>query len=132
MEFEALKKKSDLTEGEWVDCPNVEGMSVKVRSIRYKPYRDAAASASIKLDEEGDNFAVENGRLLAKHILLDWKGLPITNKGKPLPYTASNAEFILTFDDDHGLCDSIKVAVWNAANEVANRLKARAEEVAGN
>lgn len=132
MEFSTLKKKADLTEGEWVDCSSVPGMSVKVRSVRYKLYRDEMALVTLVQGEGTDNFAAENGRLLAKHILLDWKGLPITDKGKPLPYSAKNAEFIMTFDDDHGICDSVKMAVWNAAQEVAQRIKERAGKASGN
>lgn len=83
-------------EGDWVDYPEWDGVSFKVRSIEAPEFtmgRDALLrrlSRKHKGDPiPPDDLTREVGTLYAKHILLDWKGLD-------QPHSADLALDILT------------------------------------
>lgn len=137
MDIANLKKSVDLSDGEWVDdIQDHPGLRLKVRSIRYKPYRVAA---SAKMRKGGKRFNTDEGAIeagvalggpLGDHILLDWDG--VTSKGKAVKYSPQVAASILTADDDVGIGQSFRDAVYTAASEVADRIAAATEEAAGN
>jgi len=75
-----LKAEAD---GEWVEIAELPGVKFKVRGIGYPPFqtdlklvrarliRKYPGTKPIPAEEED----VENGRLYAKHLLLDWQGI---------------------------------------------------------
>jgi hypothetical protein len=87
-------KKED--EGDWIEIPDLPGVSLKVRSFNYAPYRIARdqliqrnARKYARKPMPPDENEVEFGRLYAKFILLDWKGFD-------LPYSQDEARAALT------------------------------------
>lgn len=140
-----LKTKADLSGGEWVeDIQDQPGLRLKVRSIRYKPYRIAVSSKfrkagkAYQTDEGALEAGVALGEPLAKHILVDWDmskatgTAGLTDDGKPLSFSEEVAVAILTADDDFGIGQDLRDAVWNAASTVAERLAASTAEAVGN
>lgn len=137
MDIANIKKSVDLSPGEWVDdIQDHPGLRLKVRSIRYKPYRVAA---NAKMRKGGKRFNTDEGAIeagvalggpLSEHILIDWDG--VTSKGKAVKYSPEVALSILTADDDVGIGQSFRDAVYTAASEVADRIAAATEEAAGN
>lgn len=137
MDIANLNKKVDLSGGEWVhDIPDNPGLSLKVRSTNYKPFRTATAGLArragrrMNTDEGIIEFAVASGKPLAEHILVDWEG--VTSGGKKVPYSAETAMAILTADDDHGIGASFRRAVEWAGDQVAERLASATKEAEGN
>lgn len=137
MDIANLDKKVDLSEGEWVDdIPEMDGVSLRVRSTNYKPFRVATAGLArrsgkkLNTDEGLSDFTVATGKPLAEHILLDWKG--VRNGGKDVKYDKKIALSILTADDDHGIGNRFRRGVEYAGDQVADRLSASTKEAAGN
>lgn len=137
MDIGNLGKTANLNDGEWIDdIPNMEGISFKVRSTNFKPFRVATAGLArrsgkkLRTDEGVVNFSVATGKALAEHILLDWKG--VTEGGKPIRHSDAKALAILTADDDFGIGNAYRAAVEWAGDQVAERISAQAVEAAGN
>lgn len=137
MDIANLSKKVNLDEGDWIDdIQDQPGLRLKVRSIRYKPYRVAVsakfrkAGKAYQTDEGALEAGVALGQPLAEYILLDWDG--VKSGGDAVPYSPEVALSILTSDDDLGIGQEFRDAVWNAGNTVAERLAAATKEAAGN
>jgi len=92
------------TSGAWVKIPEWPGVELKVRGFNYTPFKTARDEASKDLFKKYKGEAPEsvlmevNGRLMAEHILLDWKGFFETTSpdSAPVPYTADRALETLT------------------------------------
>lgn len=103
MKFSSLK--ADLQreqEGDWVEIPDLLGVSLKVRSLHTTAYGMARSLLTQKLARKYGRKAIppeviskEYGKLYAEHILLDWKGLD-DDDGQPLPYDKEVAIEYLT------------------------------------
>lgn len=79
------------TEGDWVDIPDLPGVSLKVRSFNYSPYRMARDQLLQRFARRYGRDPVPaeesyraDARLYADHILLDWRGLE-DDDGKIVP-----------------------------------------------
>lgn len=80
-----LKADVDLQNaGDWIEIPELDGVSVKVRSLRSAQYQSAVTPIRQKHQRKfGDKgpppaiFAQDFGRIIANIILLDWKGLDV-------------------------------------------------------
>ncbi|MEC3912187.1 hypothetical protein U5A82_17410 [Sphingobium sp. CR2-8] len=145
MEIGHVSKKVDMNDGEWVDdIPDLDGVRLKVRSTKFKPF-EVASSALIRrfgkrlrTDEGVIAFRAASGGPLADHILIDWDmtkaegSIALTKEGKPLPYSREDARFVLTVDDDYGIGQIYRQGVEWAGDRVAEQIAARAEQVAGN
>lgn len=145
MDISALSRKVDLDEGEWIDdIPDLDGVRLKVRSTKYKPFQVATAGLvrrtgkKMRTDEGVVGFSVQTGKPLAEHILLDWdmsKATGVTAMtagGEPLVYSRETAEMLLTADDDLGIGAAYRQGVEWAGDRVADRIAERAKEAAGN
>lgn len=137
MDIANLNDPIDLAPGEWVDdIPDMEGVSFRVRSTNYKPFRVATAGLArrsgkkLNSDEGLHNFNVHTGKPLAEHILLDWKG--VTSGNDALPYSLEQALAILTADDPHGIGAAFRRGVEWAGDQLAERLAGRTKEAEGN
>ena len=82
--------------GEWIECPDLPGVSFKVKSFNDPQYRVARdllvqrlARKHGKKPAAPEEQEAEFGRLYAKHILLDWQGFDV-------PYSAEAALEALT------------------------------------
>lgn len=78
--------RSDLktqADGAWVDIPEVPGFRLRVRGSAYSPFQTELRIVRARLFRKypgktpvpPELEAVENGRLYAKHLLLEWDGL---------------------------------------------------------
>lgn len=133
-----LNQKVDLSGGEWQgDIEDNPGVRLKVRSSRYRPYRNAVERLSRKAGKGGLS-AVVLGEVMAEHLLLDWDfsegdgPIVLVQNGSPVSYSADIAKAVLTADDDHGVGAQFRDAVYLAAVAVAERLASEAKESAGN
>lgn len=145
MELAALDTPVDLAPGEWIDdIPALPGARLMVRSTHFKPYKVAIqglarrSGKKLNTDEGVGNFNVATGRPLAEHILLDWdlsKAEDIavlTKNGKPLPFSKETALLVLGAADDHGVGQAFRNGVEWAGDQIAERVRKRAEEASGN
>jgi len=137
MDISSINEPIDLAPGEWIDdIPDMDGVSFRVRSTNYKPFRVATAGLArrsgkkLNTDEGLHGFNVATGRPLAEHILLDWKG--VTSGNDPMPFTTEQALSILTADDPHGIGAAFRRGVEWAGDQVAERLASRSKVAAGN
>ncbi|MCU0731648.1 MAG: hypothetical protein MUE84_08675 [Hyphomonas sp.] len=92
--------KADLSrenDGDWIAANEIgEGVQFKVRGLSYEPYtqaQDRLRARFLRKYPDGDIPVAESepaaGELLAKHILLDWKGFDV-------PYSEDTAMDALT------------------------------------
>lgn len=133
-----LTHKLDLSGGEWIDdIDDNPGVRLKVRSTRYKPYRNAIERLARKAGKNG--IATQDlGAALSEHLLVDWDfsegdgPLVLTDGGKPVSYSSDLANAVLTADDDYGIGQQFRDAVWNAGNKLAEKLAAETKAAAGN
>lgn len=145
MEIGKLNDPVDLAPGEWVDdIPSLPGVRVKVRSTNFKPYETGIQGLARRLgkkmntDQGMAQFNLATGKVLAEHILLDWDlsgaddDIIITQHGQPLPFSADSALMVLTANDKHGIGKAYRNGVEWAGDRVAERLRERAKEAAGN
>ncbi|WP_311271038.1 hypothetical protein [Sphingobium sp. WCS2017Hpa-17] len=145
MEIGNLDKPVDLAPGEWVEeIPALPGVRLLVRSTNFKPYETAIQGLArrtgkkLSTDEGMAKFGIATGKVLAEHILLDWdlsKAEDIavlTTKGKPLPFSKENALLVLTAADEHGVGKAYRNGVEWAGDQVADKVRERAKEAAGN
>lgn len=145
MELAALDTPVDLAPGEWIDdIPALPGARLMVRSTHFKPYKVAIqglarrSGKKLNTDEGVGNFNVATGKPLAEHILLDWdlsKAEDIavlTKNGKPLPFSKDTALLVLGAADDHGVGQAFRNGVEWAGDQIAERVRKRAEEASGN
>lgn len=96
----ATDEKKEI-EGAWFDLPGDNGQILVARNTNekyaraivkaYERYKNAKGVEAEKRQER------EYIRLLAEHILVDWKD--IEWKGQPLPYSTQNAEMVLAIKD---------------------------------
>lgn len=137
--LDILDQEIDTSGAEWVDTvPDHPGVSFKVRSNNYKPFATANAallrSIGAKTQEEAyatEKYQIGMGKLLAKHILTDWKNA-VTVSGEYAPYSAELAEKILTSVDEVGMGAVFRLAVIRSANIVSERRLGFIEDAAGN
>lgn len=145
MEIGTLDKPVDLAPGEWIeDIPALPGVRLCVRSTNFKPYEVAIqglARRSGKKLNTGEGLAkfhIATGKVLADHILIDWDLskaediAALTKNGKPLPFSKDNAVLVLTAADTHGVGKAYRNGVEWAGDQVADRVRERAAEAAGN
>lgn len=145
MDILNLDKPIDLGDGEWIDdIPELEGVRLKVRSTKFKPFEVATAglvrrtNKSRRTDEGVIAFNVASGKPLAEHILLDWDlskatGVTaLTSGDEPLPYSQENAIKVLTAKDSFGIGAAYRIGVEWAGDRVADRIAERAATAAGN
>lgn len=133
-----LSAKADFSAGKWIDEINDNpGIKVRVRSSRYKPYKNAIELASRRAGQ-GTISSVLLGQLLAEHILIDWDvtegagTMALKDGGKPVKYSAELALAVLTAEDDFGIGDAFRLGVIQSANKVADELAQQTEAAAGN
>jgi hypothetical protein len=118
--------KADLQreeEGDWIEITDLPGVSLKVRSITSKAYSMALSTLTQKLSRRYGQRPIppeeslkENGKLLARHILLDWKGIDDDDGKTPMPFSPALAEEVLSNPEFRKLANAV---VW-AANRVAD------------
>lgn len=123
--------------GDWVDIPDLPGVSVKVRSIHNADYRRLSAKLLGKLRrrlggrelmasgipvEEADRITA---RCLLETVLLDWKGITDDN-GKALPFGRDTAKSLL-FDRQYRVFQD--AVAWAAALVGQRDLEAEEEAV---
>lgn len=145
MDIGNIDKPIDLAPGEWIDdIPALPGVRLLVRSTNYKPYEVAIqglarrSGKKLNTDEGMGKFSIATGKVLAEHILLDWDlskaedVAVLTKNGKPLGFSKDNALLILTAADPHGVGKAYRNGVEWAGDQVADRVRERAAEAAGN
>ena len=145
MEIGNLDKPVDLAPGEWIeDIPALPGVRLLVRSTNFKPYEVAIQSLArrsgkkLNTDDGMSKFSIATGKVLAEHILLDWDlskaedVAVLTKNGKPLPFSKDNALLVLTAADEHGVGKAYRNGVEWAGDQVADKVRERAVEAAGN
>jgi hypothetical protein len=76
-----LKKEDD---GDWIEIPDLPGVSLKVRSFNFGPYRIArdqliqrTARKYGRKPVPPEENEIEFGKMYAQYLLLDWKGFDI-------------------------------------------------------
>jgi hypothetical protein len=140
-----LAEKVDLSGAEWIDeLSDIPGLRLKVRSINYKPYQAASGGVyrrNRKLTETDEGILdvlPKSGGPLAEFLLVDWDmanasgPYALTSDGKPVEYSKELATAVLTADDGHGVGQTYRNAVIEAANRVAEKLLSAANDAAGN
>ncbi len=145
MDIGKINEPVDLAPGDWIDdIPALMGVRLKVRSTNYKPYKVAVqglarrSGKKLNTDEGVGNFNVATGKPLAEHILLDWDlskaedVAALTDNGAPLAYSKDTALLVLGSDDAHGVGQAFRNGVEWAGDQIAERVRKRAEEAAGN
>lgn len=119
MKLSALKANIEREEaGDWVEIPDFDGVSLKVRSLASTAYSMALSVVTQKFARKYGQRPIppeesqkENGKLLARHILLDWKGLVADDGKTPIAYSAELAEEVLTNPEFRLLANAV---VWAA------------------
>lgn len=103
-------------DGDWVEIPDLPGVSLKVRGFSYGPFTMARDIVQMKWSRRYGREPVpvevsfpENGKLYAEHILLDWKGF-VDDDGKDVPYTREASLELLTDPAFRELHDHIRYA----------------------
>ena len=91
-----IEDDSKLNDGVWIDFPEADGVELLIASANGTAYRDAMQKAVKKLPKNRKAWT-ENKLLsvqlplIAAHILLDWKGIEITDektgKAKAVKYS---------------------------------------------
>ncbi len=145
MDISKISEPVDLAPGEWIDdIPALPGARLFVRSTNYKPYKVAVQGLArrtgkkLNTDEGVGKFNVATGKPLADHILLDWdlsaaeNVAALTSAGNPLAYSSDNALLVLGADDAHGVGQAFRNGVEWAGDQIADKVRKRAEEAAGN
>lgn len=145
MEFDKLTAPVDLAPGDWIeDIPALPGVRLKVRSTNFKPYEVGIQSLARRLgkkmstDEGMLQFSLATGKVLAEQILLDWdlsgadEDVAITEGGQPKAYSPEFALMLLTANDEHGFGKAYRNGVEWAGDRIADRIRKRAAEAAGN
>lgn len=137
MDVGNINAKIDLAPGRWVDdIPGAGEVRLKVRSASFKPYRVAYEGLQRRFAKKLNTtdgraaFEIEDGRLMAEYIILDWDG--ITNGGKPVSFSKAKATEYLTADDDAGIGREFRRLVNIAMEYVADGVRTTAQEAAGN
>lgn len=123
MKLSALKANiAREEEGDWVEIPDFDGVSLKVRGLASRPYSTALGIVSQKFARKYGQRPVppkeslrESGKLLARHILLDWKGILDDDGETKIPYSAELAEEVLTNPEFSKLSNAV---IW-AAQRIA-------------
>ena len=95
--LDSLKSNVELeVEGDWIDVPELPGVSLQVRSINYPGYQTALSLVVQRLTRKYGRKPVppqvndrEMGRLYHEHILVNWRGFDVE-------YSAEVAESALT------------------------------------
>lgn len=118
--------KSDLvkeSEGEWIDIPDWPGVAFFSRAFTYGPYTDERDEEWPKVKAGFAGSPVPQkvrqaffGKLYAKHLLLNWRGLDT-------PYTPELAAQLLPDEEWR--------KVYAAAEYVASKVGDRAVEYVG-
>lgn len=134
--------KSDPTAAEWFDCPEVgfdedsgKAVRLRVRSSFYPPFRLELQQTMMRLRRQypGEEpippriVDRENGRLYAKHLLVDWENVD-DDGGKPLPFDAAIAAE-LAMDAEHA---RFRDAIFDCARIVGQRRNDQTKTIAGN
>jgi hypothetical protein len=130
-----LKREND---GDYVEIPpdiigGGEGILLKVRAFSYAPYLKERNEIVRKWhraygrDQVPLDVAFKaDGRLYAKHILLDWKGLD-EDDGSPMKFSIERAEELMTNMEFRLLQDAVQYAAGKimviAAEETKAELK---------
>lgn len=140
-----LSETVDLTGAEWIDeISEIPGLRLRVRSINYKPYQASSGGVyrrNRKLTESDEGILEvlpKSGKPLAENLLVDWDmskasgPYALTDGGEPVAYTKDVALAVLTADDGHGVGQTYRNAVIEAANRVAEKLLSATNENAGN
>lgn len=139
MDITGFDSKLDLADGEWIDSiplPGFEGVKLKVRSANYRPYTRArdrgfrAVSAAQNSEEWEDAIWRVGGEAMARHLLLDWKGISLGKK--VTKFDPDLASKLLTANDPHGIGEAFRRAVDWASSEVARRLREKTDALAKN
>ncbi len=82
------------TEGDWIESPDLPGVEFKVSSLLLETYQVERDNLIRKLSKQYNNkvpqsvVVPEIGKLYAKHILHDWRGLDVS-------YSRAKAEEVL-------------------------------------
>lgn len=80
VKLSSLAVDQDTDDGEWVDCPSIPGVSLLVRPDSYPAYAIAKGHVVQRLRRKHGDLIPQHiispalGRLIAEHLLLDWKG----------------------------------------------------------
>jgi hypothetical protein len=116
--------KSDLVrenEGDWVDIPDLPGVSLKVRSVEASDYRMARDIVVQKFARKygrkpipPDVQTVAFGKLYAEYLLLDWKGI-VDDGGQPIVLTKDVAREHLTDPEYRRLVQAVEWAAGTIA-----------------
>jgi hypothetical protein len=123
--------KADLAreeEGDWVEIPDFPGVSLKVRSANSKAYSMQLSVLSQKFARKYGQRPIPpedslrgSGKLLARYILLDWKGLD-DDVAQPLIYSADLAEELLTNPEYRKLANAVLWAAQRIAEAEVDEL----------
>jgi hypothetical protein len=128
VKFKSLASDTRLEEeGDWIEIPDLPGVSLKVRSFNFAAYRierDQLIQRNARKYQRKpmppDENEIQFGKLYAKFILLDWKGFD-------LPYSMDEARAALT---DPAFRD-LRRHVEYAASQVAQAEVEFVEEALG-
>jgi len=115
-------------DGVWEDSVDIPGVKLRVRPFDNSDYQKARMTEGQKLIASGasddlsdEELARLRGKLIAEHILLDWKGFD-------REYTKELAREVLCDPDFRKLCDAIESASLKASELAFEQV----EEVAKN
>lgn len=105
-----------LNEGDWIEIPDWPGTEFKCRGLGYGPYSAAVSAMRGRWERKYGSVAAtpdnisspDLGRLLARHILIDWRGIV-----EPF----DRAEEFLTENSPFGL--TVRAAVLYAAGKIS-------------
>lgn len=92
-----IDDEEKLNNGVWVDFPEAEGVAVKIASSNSDAYRTGMAKAADKLPKNRKAWTEKmllnvQLPLIAKHIVIDWKGMNTRDKsGKVKPIKCTEA-----------------------------------------
>jgi len=115
----------------WVDYTHEEGLSFKIRGIKYKPYVVAHERCGNLLQSKGfdpkeatinDNTSQELVMTcVAYHLIEDWKGL--TKNDNPVPFDKDLAKDMMLYGGANG------VLLWHFITSEAERIQNEADGI---
>lgn len=104
--------------GDWIDIPDLPGVSLKVRSLFNKDYQNAQQLAARKLARRYGKQPIPPNiqtrayaRLLAENVLLDWAGIT-DEDGNDVDYTPEFGRDVLSDPKYRKIADAV---TWAAS-----------------
>jgi len=116
-------------QGDWVEIPDLPGVSLKVRSLYNKDFQQAHQLMARKLNRRYGNRPVpldvqtqSYARILAENVLIDWSGISDENE-QAVEYSAELGREVLAEPQYRKLADAVTWAAGFVGDQEIEELE---------